>query len=315
MKSFVKIVLLLIVPLNVFSQEIMQRPDARDIFSDKTINEQYEPVKLVFDFSKKDVLSYDYSAFNDSFSESSLFPCITNQKSKTTSKLTLNMLGNGYAEIVFKDMIVDSQISFDIPRNGYAGIVFKDMPVDSQISFDIPKDDISENAEPVNTKFGPRTAVYQYLSEDGKFLNSQDMEFKIKLMMPSSGLIIKENEILEEDVIMPFNFSGSLLQIKGKLYIRGLGVYLTEDKQYLKIESRLELNSDDIPDVLKDQLELLIVSEGIYYYDIKEKSYYSGDITITTSISAKTIGLNLIDSTISQKTNATEHIEYKASSD
>ncbi len=62
MKSFVKIVLLLIVPLNVFSQEIMQRPDARDIFSDKTINEQYEPVKLVFDFSKKDVLSYDYSA-------------------------------------------------------------------------------------------------------------------------------------------------------------------------------------------------------------------------------------------------------------
>ena len=292
MKSFIKIVLLLIVPLNVFSQEIMQRPDARDIFSDKTINEQYEPVKLVFDFSKKDVLSYDYSAFNDSFSESSLFPGTTNQKSKTTSKLTLNMLGNGYAEIVFKDIIVDSQIFFDIPN-----------------------DDISEDAEPVNTKFGPRTAVYQYLSEDGKFLNSQDMEFKIKLMMPSSGLIIKENEILEEDVIMPFNFSGSLLQIKGKLYIRGLGVYLAEDKQYLKIESRLELNSDDIPDVLKDQLELLIVSEGIYYYDIKEKSYYSGDITITTSISAKTIGLNLIDSTISQKMNATEHIEYKASSD
>ncbi len=292
MKSFVKIVLLLIVPLNLFSQEIMQRPDARDIFSDKTINEQYEPVKLVFDFSKKDVLTYDYSAFNDSFSESSLFPGTTNQKSKTTSKLTLNMLGNGYAEIVFKDIIVDSQISFDIPN-----------------------DDISEDAEPVNTKFGPRTAVYQYLSEDGKFLNSQDMEFRIKLMMPSSGLIIKENEILEEDVIMPFNFSGSLLQIKGKLYIRGLGVYLAEDKQYLKIESRLELNSDDIPDVLKDQLELLIVSEGIYYYDIKEKSYYSGDITITTSISAKTIGLNLIDSTISQKMNATEHIEYKASSD
>lgn len=292
MKSFVKIVLLLIVPLNVFSQEIMQRPDARDIFSDKTINEQYEPVKLVFDFSKKDVLSYDYSAFNDSFSESSLFPGTTNQKSKTTSKLTLNMLGNGYAEIVFKDIIVDSQIYFDIPKY-----------------------DISEDAEPVNTKFGPRTAVYQYLSEDGKFLNSQDMEFKIKLMMPSSGLIIKENEILEEDIIMPFNFSGSLLQIKGKLYIRGLGVYLAEDKQYLKIESRLELNSDDIPDVLKDQLELLIVSEGIYYYDIKEKSYYSGDITITTSISAKTIGLNLIDSTISQKMNATEHIEYKASSD
>lgn len=292
MKSFVKIVLLLIVPLNVFSQKIMQRPDARDIFSDKTINEQYEPVKLVFDFSKKDVLSYDYSAFNDSFSESSLFPGTTNQKSKTTSKLTLNMLGNGYAEIVFKDIIVDSQISFDIP-----------------------KDDISEDAEPVNTKFGPRTAVYQYLSEDGKFLNSQDMEFKIKLMMPSSGLIIKENEILEEDIIMPFNFSGSLLQIKGKLYIRGLGVYLAEDKQYLKIESRLELNSDDIPDVLKDQLELLIVAEGIYYYDIKEKSYYSGDITITTSISAKTIGLNLIDSTISQKMNTTEHIEYKASSD
>jgi len=292
MKSFVKIVLLLIVPLNVFSQEIMQRPDARDIFSDKTINEQYEPVKLVFDFSKKDVLSYDYSAFNDSFSESSLFPGTTNQKSKTTSKLALNMLGNGYAEIVFKDMLVDSQIYFDIP-----------------------KDDISEDAEPVNTKFGPRIAVYQYLSEDGKFLNSQDMEFKIKLMMPSSGLIIKENEILEEDIIMPFNFSGSLLQIKGKLYIRGLGVYLTEDKQYLKIESRLELNSDDIPDVLKDQLELLIVSEGIYYYDIKEKSYYSGDITITTSISAKTKGLNLIDSTISQKINATEHIEYKASSD
>lgn len=292
MKSFVKIVLLLIVPLNVFSQEIMQRPDARDIFSDKTINEQYEPVKLVFDFSKKDVLTYDYSAFNDSFSESSLFPGTTNQKSKTTSKLTLNMLGNGYAEIVFKDIIVDSQISFDIPN-----------------------DDFSEDAEPVNTKFGPRTAVYQYLSEDGKFLNSQDMEFKIKLMMPSSGLIIKENEILEEDVNMPLNFSGSLLQIKGKLYIRGLGVYLAEDKQYLKIESRLELNSDDIPDVLKDQLELLIVSEGIYYYDIKEKSYYSGDITITTSISAKTIGLNLIDSTISQKMNATEHIEYKASSD
>jgi hypothetical protein len=292
MKSFVKIFLLLIVPLNVFSQEIMQRPDARDIFSDKTINEQYEPVKLVFDFSKKDVLSYDYSAFNDSFSESSLFPGTTNQKSKTTSKLTLNMLGNGYAEIVFKDIIVDSQISFDIPN-----------------------DDISEDAEPVNTKFGPRTAVYQYLSEDGKFLNSQDMEFRIKLMMPSSGLIIKENEILEEDVIMPLNFSGSLLQIKGKLYIRGLGVYLAEDRQYLKIESRLELNSDDIPDVLKDQLELLIVSEGIYYYDIKEKSYYSGDITITTSISAKTIGLNLIDSTISQKMNATEHIEYKASSD
>ena len=292
MKSFIKIVLLLIVPLNVFSQEIMQRPDARDIFSDKTINEQYEPVKLVFDFSKKDVLTYDYSAFNDSFSESSLFPGTTNQKSKTTSKLTLNMLGNGYAEIVFKDIIVDSQISFDIPN-----------------------DDFSEDAEPVNTKFGPRTAVYQYLSEDGKFLNSQDMEFRIKLMMPSSGLIIKENEILEEDVIMPFNFSGSLLQIKGKLYIRGLGVYLAEDKQYLKIESRLELNSDDIPDVLKDQLELLIVSEGIYYYDIKEKSYYSGDITITTSISAKTIGLNLIDSTISQKMNATEHIEYKASSD
>lgn len=292
MKSFVKIVLLLIVPLNVFSQEIMQRPDARDIFSDKTINEQYEPVKLVFDFSKKDVLSYDYSAFNDSFSESSLFPGTTNQKSKTTSKLTLNILGNGYAEIIFKDMIVDSQIYFDIP-----------------------KDDISEDAEPVNTKFGPRTAVYQYLSEDGKFLNSQDMEFRIKLMMPSSGLIIKENEILEEDIIMPFNFSGSLLQIKGKLYIRGLGVYLAEDKQYLKIESRLELNSDDIPDVLKDQLELLIASEGIYYYDIKEKSYYSGDITITTSISAKTIGLNLIDSTISQKMNTTEHIEYKASSD
>ena len=292
MKSFVKIVLLLIAPLNLFSQEIMQRPDARDIFSDKTINEQYEPVKLVFDFSKKDVLTYDYSAFNDSFSESSLFPGTTNQKSKTTSKLTLNMLGNGYAEIVFKDIIVDSQISFDIPN-----------------------DDISEDAEPVNTKFGPRTAVYQYLSEDGKFLNSQDMEFKIKLMMPSSGLIIKENEILEEDVIMPFNFSGSLLQIKGKLYIRGIGIYLVEDKQYLKIESRLELNSDDIPDVLKDQLELLIVSEGIYYYDIKEKSYYSGDITTTTSISAKTIGLNLIDSTISQKMNATEHIEYKASSD
>ena len=286
------IVLLLIVPLNLFSQEIMQRPDARDIFSDKTINEQYEPVKLVFDFSKKDVLSYDYSAFNDSFSESSLFPGTTNQKSKTTSKLTLNMLGNGYAEIVFKDIIVDSQISFDIPN-----------------------DDISEDDEPVNTKFGPRTAVYQYLSEDGKFLNSQDMEFRIKLMMPSSGLIIKENEILEEDINMPLNFSGSLLQIKGKLYIRGLGVYLAEDKQYLKIESRLELNSDDIPDVLKDQLELLIVSEGIYYYDIKEKSYYSGDITITTSISAKTIGLNLIDSTISQKMNATEHIEYKASSD
>ncbi|MBR6295504.1 MAG: hypothetical protein IKR40_03365 [Treponema sp.] len=292
MKSFIKIVLLLIVPLNLFSQEIMQRPDARDIFSDKTINEQYEPVKLVFDFSKKDVLSYDYSAFNDSFSESSLFPGTTNQKSKTTSKLTLNMLGNGYAEIVFKDIIVDSQISFDIPN-----------------------DDISEDDEPVNTKFGPRTAVYQYLSEDGKFLNSQDMEFRIKLMMPSSGLIIKENEILEEDINMPLNFSGSLLQIKGKLYIRGLGVYLAEDKQYLKIESRLELNSDDIPDVLKDQLELLIVSEGIYYYDIKEKSYYSGDITITTSISAKTIGLNLIDSTISQKMNATEHIEYKASSD
>lgn len=290
MKSFIKIVLLLIVPLNLYSQE--QRPDARDIFSDKTINEQYEPVKLVFDFSKKDVLTYDYSAFNDSFSESSLFSGTTNQKSKTTSKLTLNMLGNGYAEIVFKDIIVDSQISFDIPN-----------------------DDFSEDAEPVNTKFGPRTAVYQYLSEDGKFLNSQDMEFRIKLMMPSSGLIIKENEILEEDVIMPFNFSGSLLQIKGKLYIRGLGVYLAEDKQYLKIESRLELNSDDIPDVLKDQLELLIVSEGIYYYDIKEKSYYSGDITITTSISAKTIGLNLIDSTISQKMNATEHIEYKASSD
>ena len=292
MKSFIKIVLLLIVPLNLFSQEIMQRPDARYIFSDKTINEQYEPVKLVFDFSKKDVLSYDYSAFNDSFSESSLFPGTTNQKSKTTSKLTLNMLGNGYAEIVFKDIIVDSQISFDIPN-----------------------DDISEDDEPVNTKFGPRTAVYQYLSEDGKFLNSQDMEFRIKLMMPSSGLIIKENEILEEDINMPLNFSGSLLQIKGKLYIRGLGVYLAEDKQYLKIESRLELNSDDIPDVLKDQLELLIVSEGIYYYDIKEKSYYSGDITITTSISAKTIGLNLIDSTISQKMNATEHIEYKASSD
>ncbi|MBR6142720.1 MAG: hypothetical protein IKQ23_00385 [Treponema sp.] len=103
-------------------------------------------------------------------------------------------------------------------------------------------------------------------------------------------------------------FYGSFLQIKGKLSIKGLGIYQIEDKQYLKIESKFELNSDNIPADLKDQLELLIVANGIYYYDIKEKSYYAGDITTTTSISN---GLNLLNSEISQKQSATEHIQYK----
>ncbi len=41
MKSFIKIVLLLIASLNLYSQEIMQTPDVHDIFSDKIINDEY----------------------------------------------------------------------------------------------------------------------------------------------------------------------------------------------------------------------------------------------------------------------------------
>lgn len=283
MKSFIKTFLLLILPLNLYSQEMMQTPDVSDIFSNKIINTEYEPVTLSFDFSKKETLSYDYSDFNESSSETSLSLGTTKQKSNTTSKLVLNILGNGYAEVVYKDAIIDSQVYFDI----------------------------SKDAKPINTKFGPKTTVYQYLSEDGKFMNSPDMEFKIKLLMPSSGLKIEKNKIAEEDIIIPFNFYGSFLQIKGKLSIKGLGIYQIEDKQYLKIESKFELNSDNIPADLKDQLELLIVANGIYYYDIKEKSYYAGDITTTTSISSKTNGLNLLNREISQKQKVTEHIQYK----
>ena len=128
--------------------------------------------------------------------------------------------------------------------------------------------------------------------------------------MPSSGLIIEKDKTIEEDISMPLNFFGSFLQIKGKFYIKGHGIYSIEDKQYLKLESRLELNSDNIPVDLQDQLELLIVSEGIYYYDINEKSYYAGDITTTMSISTKTNGF-LLNSEISQKIGGTEHIQYK----
>ena len=128
--------------------------------------------------------------------------------------------------------------------------------------------------------------------------------------MPSSSMKIEADKIVEEEVIMPLNFNGSFLQIKGMLCIKGAGIYQIENKKYLKIESRLELNSDDIPDDFKDQLKLLIISEGIYYYDINEQSYYSGDITITTSLSYKTTGLNFFNSEISQKSNGTEHIKY-----
>ncbi|MBP5451086.1 MAG: hypothetical protein J6Y16_02495, partial [Treponema sp.] len=92
---------------------------------------------------------------------------------------------------------------------------------------------------------------------------------------------------------------------------KGHGIYQIDDKQYLKIESRLELNSDNIPEDFKDQLELLIVAEGIYYYDINEKSYYSGDIAITTSLSAKSNAYNMFNLEISQKTSGTEHLKYK----
>ena len=37
MKSFIKIVLLLIIPLNLYSQEIIETTDVLDMFSDKTI--------------------------------------------------------------------------------------------------------------------------------------------------------------------------------------------------------------------------------------------------------------------------------------
>ena len=283
MKSFIKIVLLLIIPLNLYSQEIIETPDVLDMFSDKTINKEYEPVTLLFDFSKKEMLSYNYSESNDSFSETSLSPGTTNQKNKSTSKLILNILGNGYAEIEYKDIMSDSQVYFDI----------------------------SKDADPISTNFGPRTILYQYLSEDGKFLNNQTIEFRTKIMMPSSSMKIEADKIVEEEVIMPLNFNGSFLQIKGKLCIKGDGIYSIENKQYLKIESRLELNSDNIPDVFKDQLELRIIAEGIYYYDMTEKSYYSGDITITTSFYSKMNGFNPFGSEISQKSNGTEHIKYK----
>ena len=283
MKSFIKIVLLLIIPLNLYSQEIMQTPDFLDIFSETMINKEYEPVTLSFNFSKQKMLSYNYFDFNDSFSETSLSPDTINQKNTTTCKLILNILGNGNAEIIYSDIISDSQIFFDI----------------------------SKDAEPINTKSGPQTTVYQYLSEDGKFLNNQTIEFRTKIMMPSSSMKIEANKIIEEDIIMPLNFSGSFLQINGKLFIQGDGIYSIENKQYLKIESRLELNSDNIPDVFKDQLELQIIAEGIYYYDITEKSYYSGDITITTSFSSKMNGSNPFGSEISQKTSGREHIKYK----
>jgi len=217
-----------------------------------------KPPLLRWDFSGNKVYAYDYTQeLKNKYDMGGPAPVKNaEQVIEGKGKLLLKSRGDRTANLVLKDM----QMGMKITKMGFET---KDKTPGSMKIKQFP---------PI---------VVQSVKEDStmKIANSSQ-EMLIKLLFPLPPKPLKVGESADVPAFMPFNVSGSLLHVTGKSTITLTNYVTINGRTCARLETKTDISKLDVPEEMKGTYECLVTGRSVFYFDIEERAFVSGDLAL-----------------------------------
>lgn len=211
--------------------------------------------KLSFDFIKDQETNYSYSGSSEQTGFNSMTDSTMKQTSNSEGLLILRSTENTKAELVYKDIMNESNVLFDIEKN--------------------------EIKEFTN---GPSTSIIQGLNNDGTVSGDNMSEFRIKMLFPISNETYEVGKKHTSKISMPFNLNGSSLVLNGSLITECTAMVIYKGYECAKIISEIKIDESSIPKELKKNNKILIYITGEYFFDINKSIFIYGKVNSKTEM-------------------------------
>ena len=127
--------------------------------------------------------------------------------------------------------------------------------------------------------------VVQGVKEDGGMeVGSTGTEMLLKLLFPLPPKPLKVGEFAEIPLAMPFNASGSVLQVKGAAKVTLTGYVTIEERLCARLETQIDISKMEVPKEIKGSYACTTRGKSVFYFDIKERAFVSGTMALLMQV-------------------------------
>ena len=155
--------------------------------------------------------------------------------------------------------------------DGTANLVLTDMKVSM-------KAHLVADEEPETMEQSMPPVVVQGMKEDGSasFGNSsQDMLLRTLFPLPDKPLDV--GETVDVPASIPFNAMGSPLPVKGRIRITLTRYVKIEQRTCAQLDVDIDISDIKVPPELKGEYECAITGTSVFYFDVAERVFASGE--------------------------------------
>lgn len=225
--------------------------------------EAISPAPLLrWDFSKKRVVAYSYSQTVDASTTMGNAKAPMAQKMDGSGVLAVKSEVGGTANLVLNNMTM--KMVMDFSADGTAG---KD--THHEMSQEIP---------PI---------VIQGLSEDGAAKwGDSDIEMLLKMLFPLPNKPLNVGESSESPGRFPINLMGSKVYATGSMKTTLTGYVKIDGAVCARLETDTDISKLELPPELNAKCTAAMKGRSIFYFDVNDRSFASGEVAIMLSMRA-----------------------------
>ncbi len=136
------------------------------------------------------------------------------------------------------------------------------------------------------TDTGPITVTHAGYNPKGIYPYDTALNFIYSLQFPITNSEINTGSSITAAIGMPVLLLGKEIIAEGEMHITHSGYVDINGKRYAKLLSEISIDTNSIPRALDNEFSLAVSGYGVYYFNIKEKSYYYGHVQFDVSIEA-----------------------------
>lgn len=173
---------------------------------------------------------------------------------------------------------------------GFADIIYPDL--ESTVKKTYTDLESGMNLEERSAK-DTKTIRHKGLTDSGEFIINEDLNFSYHLQFPITDGTLTMGQASRFDTLLPLHVAGSILNVPGGLEVMYVGNVPIRGKVYAKLLTKIAFNDTGLPEGTGELFGISAEGYGVYYYDIEDKIFYYGNLTLDISVEAASLTPNL----------------------
>jgi hypothetical protein len=109
----------------------------------------------------------------------------------------------------------------------------------------------------------------------------------IQMLFPLPPAAFAFGQTVDVPFVLPYNASGSILQVKGVTHLKHAGYALLGKRLCARLEIRVETGTLDVPEEVSGHFDLTMSGTGVYFFDVVERRFVRGVLASRMTMTAE----------------------------